>query len=467
MNRKGSVMGKKKNNTTERHVELQPPPSHHRRPVRSRIAMVSTHGYVAAEPPLGAPDTGGQVVYVLELSKKLAELGYSVDIFTRQFDEQPGEETVSENVRILRMPCGGKEFIPKEYLVDHINEWAENVLRFIRKHSLVYEFVNSHYWDGGVGGQELADTLEIPHVHTPHSLGIWKKRNMMEDSPEEDQVLEEKYNFASRIHHEKILYRECELVIATSPIQLDLLRSDYELEPDELRMIPPGYDDNRFYPVGEATRQAIREEYGYDGVVIASIGRLARNKGFDLLIDAFSVVAERCPNARLQLAVGAESSDPNDNAILEEMFALVRQHRLEDTVTITESLPDEEMADFYRAADIFALPSRYEPFGMTAIEAMACGTPAVITVNGGLYRAVSYGHDALYADSHDKYDLGITLVKLVKYARLRRSIGRQGARRVRSLFTWTSIAQQLLRGVEGRHGPTLKVAEREDDGFSA
>ncbi len=451
----------------EHAVELQPAPSHHRRMARSRVAMVSTHGYVAAEPPLGAPDTGGQVVYVLELSRKLAELGYSVDIFTRRFEDQAAEEPVCDNVRILRMPCGGKEFIPKEYLYEHINEWAENVLRFIRDNDLHYDFVNSHYWDGGVGGQELADTLEIPHVHTPHSLGIWKKRNMMEDSPEEESVLEEKYNFGNRIHHEKLLYRECELVIATSPIQMDLLRSDYDLEPEEVRMIPPGYDDNRFYPVGEATRQAIRQEYEYDGVVIASIGRLARNKGFDLLIHAFSVVVERCPNARLQLGVGAESSDPHDNAMLEEMFELVREYGLEEKVTITESLPDEEMADFYRAADIFALPSRYEPFGMTAIEAMACGTPAVITVNGGLYRAVSYGHDALYADSLDKYDFGITLTKLVKYARLRRQVGRQGARRVRSLFTWTSIAQQLLRGVEGRRGPTLQIADHEDNGFTA
>src|SRR5574339_248817 len=81
-----------------------------------RIAMVSTHGYVAANPPLGAADTGGQVVYVLELSKKLAQLGYEVDISTRRFEDQPELEPVAEQVRIVRMPCGGREFISKEYL---------------------------------------------------------------------------------------------------------------------------------------------------------------------------------------------------------------------------------------------------------------------------------------------------------------------------------------------------------------
>ncbi|MCF7854523.1 MAG: glycosyltransferase [Candidatus Pacebacteria bacterium] len=450
----------------EHDIELQPPPTHHhRKGRRQRIAMVSTHGYVAADPPLGAPDTGGQVVYVLELSRKLAELGYEVDIYTRQFEEQSAIEPVEEHVRIVRLPCGGNAFIPKEFLCESLHEWAENALRFIRKEDLDYQFINSHYWDGGVAGQELADTLEVPHVHTPHSLGVWKKRNMQEDAPEEERHFDEKYNFTSRIHHEKLLYRESYLVIATSPIQLDILRRDYDLGRDDVRMIPPGYDDSRFFPVGEATRQATREDYGYDGKVVACVGRLARNKGFDLLIHAFSVVAERIPQARLQMAVGAESSDPGDSEMLEELFTLVRDYELEDRVTITESLPDEEMADFYRAADVFALPSRYEPFGMTAIEAMACGTPAVITVNGGLYRAVTYGRDALYADSFDKYDFGITLMKVLKYGRLRQDLGREGARRVRSLFTWTGIAQQLLRAVEGRSGPTLKIAEFDEEKF--
>jgi mannosylfructose-phosphate synthase len=90
--------------------------------------MVSLHGYVASPPPLGARDTGGQVVYVLELSRKLAQLGYEVDIWTRRFADQPELEPVSDRVRILRAPCGGQEFIPKEYLCDRVPEWCEEAL---------------------------------------------------------------------------------------------------------------------------------------------------------------------------------------------------------------------------------------------------------------------------------------------------------------------------------------------------
>ncbi|MCR6654267.1 MAG: glycosyltransferase [Opitutus sp.] len=147
--------------------------------------MVSTHGYVAAEPPLGAADTGGQVVYVLELSKKLAQLGFEVDIWTRRFEEQPEFDIVSDRVRVIRVPCGGKNFVDKEYLVRHLDEWSERALRFIKKHGLKYQFFNSHYWDAGYATQRLSDALDVPHVHTPHSLGLWKKQLMERDFPED------------------------------------------------------------------------------------------------------------------------------------------------------------------------------------------------------------------------------------------------------------------------------------------
>lgn len=419
--------------------------------------MISTHGYVAAQPPLGAPDTGGQVVFVIEISRKLAQLGYKVDIWTRRFENQPEIEPVDEDVRIIRMPCGGREFIPKEFLYKKLPEWGENALRFIRRNKLTYQFINSHYWDAGLVGQYLAEVLDIPHIHTPHSLGLWKQRQMLEDATDSPEELESRFNFSRRIHHERMLYKECQMVIATSPPQTDLLAKDYEVEPARLRMIPPGYDDNRFFPVSEATRQSIRERYGYEGHIIASIGRLARNKGFDLLVDAFAVVAERDPDARLRLAVGRQTSDPGDESMLSELREKIEGYNLRERVILTDSAPDEEMADYYRAADVFALSSRYEPFGMTAIEAMACGTPTVMTIHGGLHRAMNFGEHALFADTLDSYEFGIALLQILKYPRLRSRLQRDGAHRVRSLFTWTGIAQQLIAAVEERTSPSFQV----------
>lgn len=427
------------------------------RRTRDRIAMISTHGYVAAHPPLGAPDTGGQVVFVIELSRKLAQLGYRVDIWTRRFEGQPEMERVNENVRILRVPCGGDDFIPKEILYQRLPQWSENALRYIHRHRLKYRFINSHYWDAGTAGARLALALGVPHVHTPHSLGIWKERDMRENSEEDAAVLDERFNFAQRIHHERILYREADLVIATTPIQADLLVSDYDVKPDHLRMIPPGYDDTRFFPIGAASRRALRRDLGYETRVIATLGRLARNKGFDLLVEAFGFVAERDPSVRLRMAINDVSSDRGDDSLMNEVLALIEKNGLEDRVTITPSVSDEELADFYRAADVFALSSRYEPFGMTAVEAMACGTPTVMTTHGGLHRAVRFGEHALFADTTDKYEFGVALLQALKYRRLRERLHRDGAHRVRSLFTWTGIAQQLLAAVEDRSRDTYEV----------
>ena len=412
--------------------------------------MVSTHGYVAAEPPLGAADTGGQVVYVIELSKKLAQLGFEVDIWTRRFADQPEIDVINEHVRVIRAPCGGKEFIGKETLVHHLGEWAENTLRFIGRNGLKYQFFNSHYWDAGVATQRLTEALDVPHVHTPHSLGLWKKQLMERDHPDDAQSFESKYNFAQRIHEETGLYRNCDEVIATTPTQVDMIVSDYGAPVEKVHMIPPGYDDNRFFPVSAASRKALRTRLGYEGQAVTAIGRLARNKGYDLLVDAFAVVAPRIPDAILHLAVGGTELNPSEQKILDELKTQVTTLGLDARVKFSGFVADAELADHYRAADAFVLCSRYEPFGMTAIEAMACGTPTVITTHGGLYRAVTFGRHALYADPFDREDLGISIVKILKHPRLAHRLGRMGAHKARSLFTWTGIAQQLTSLVEER-----------------
>lgn len=428
-----------------------------------RIAMVSTHGYVAAVPPLGAADTGGQVVYVLELSKKLALLGYEVDIWTRRFEHQPELEPVADRVRIIRMPCGGDAFLPKEYLCDHLPEWNEHALRFIGRHGLSYAFFNSHYWDAGLAAQHVATVLGVPHVHTPHSLGVWKERQMAGDFPAGKAEFEKRYNFARRIAEERTLYADCDIVVATTPPQLDLIVQDYDVPAAKVRMVPPGYDDHRFFPVSEASRAAIRQRLGFEGKVILALGRLARNKGYDLLIDAFTLVATRVPEAVLHLAVGGKDANANEQAILAELRDRAERTGYGNRIVFGSFIADEDLPDFYRAADLFVLCSRYEPFGMTAIEAMASGTPTVVTVHGGLYRALSFGRHALFADPFDREDLGIIMAKPFRHPRLRERLGRMGAHKARSLFTWTGIAHQLVAAVEHRLAATVNLDDKEWD----
>jgi mannosylfructose-phosphate synthase len=409
---------------------------------RQRIMMISTHGYVGADPELGKPDTGGQVVYVLELSKCLGRMGCQVDILTRQFEGQPASEIVADRVRILRFPCGGDEFIPKETMCDHIPEWVANVKRYVEKKRLRYSFIDSHYWDAGLAGQALANHLHVPHIHTPHSLGSWKRDNMHE-TPEEG---ERKYNFRRRIREEKVIYDECDALIATTWQQRDILTAgEYDTPQEKIRVVPPGYDDTRFFPVSNATCQALEEEHGFEGRVVLALGRMAHNKGYDLLIQAMPPVFKRVEDAKLVLAIGSTEPSEREREQIAELKQLAESLGIADRVVFRDFIPDDELPDFYRMADVFALSSRYEPFGMTAIEAMACGTPAVITTEGGLWEQVTWGLEALYANPFDPEAYGHAICMVLQNPRVADQLALYGSKKARADFTWNGIAQQILK----------------------
>ncbi len=408
---------------------------------KQRIMMISTHGYVAAEPELGKPDTGGQVVYVLELSKCLGRMGYQVDILTRQFEDQTRMEHVAPRVRVLRFPCGGKQFIPKETLCEHIPEWVANVRRHMAAKRLRYAFINSHYWDAGLAGQALANALSVPHLHTPHSIGSWKRDNMDEDP----EVLERKYNFRQRVREEKVIYDECDRLIATTHQQREILANgEYDVPVDKIAVVPPGYDDTRFFPVSRASRQAIKQEYGLECPIVLALGRMAHNKGFDLLIRAMPIVTERVKDAKLLLAVGSTEPTPREQEQVQELKDLANELKIADRVIFRDYIPDAELPDHYRLADVFGLSSRYEPFGMTAVEAMACGTPTVITTEGGLWEEVVWGLEAIYANPFDPEAFGHAICSVLQHPRLTGQLAKYGSQKARARFTWTGVAQQVL-----------------------
>ena len=129
-----------------------------------RILMISTHGYFEGHPSFGRADTGGQVTFVIELSKVFSKFGYRVDILTRKFEDFDQIEQLTEDVRIVRIPCGSGDFIPKEYLVEYLPELIDGFVKYYQENSLSYDFIDSHYWDAGFTGMKLASTFNIPHI---------------------------------------------------------------------------------------------------------------------------------------------------------------------------------------------------------------------------------------------------------------------------------------------------------------
>ena len=146
----------------------------------------------------------------------------------------------------MRIPAGGPQLIRKEWMHEVVPEWVQNAAAWIARRSLSYSLIDSHYWDAGLAGGLLARRLAIPHFHTPHSIGSWKRDNMDGDPRD----LERQYNFARRIRDERAIYDEADALIATTPQQRDVLvAEEYEVEPAKVAVIPPGFDDTRFFPV--------------------------------------------------------------------------------------------------------------------------------------------------------------------------------------------------------------------------
>jgi len=413
--------------------------------------MISLHGYVAGSPELGKPDTGGQVVFVMELAKRFARLGYTVDVVTRQFEGQPAEDRINENLRVWRIPFGGPDFIRKEDMHDWYGDFVSNLLAAVRKHGLRYDVVNSHYWDAGVAGQKIAEELQIPHIHTPHSLGWWKAKDMK--GLGEGKAAN--YRFEERIQKEFVLYRSCDHVIVTSEQQAQLIEDHYDLPSEHITMIPPGIDEQRFTAVTPGQLAEVRETLNMGKCDVYVVGRAATNKGYDLIIKALPHLRALQPEARLVLAAGANSDE--DRKLVEGWKKQAAELGVADAIDWRGYVPDEELANYYRAPGVFALPSRYEPFGMTAVEAMSCGTPTVLTTRGGLYQQVEFGRHALIADPTRPCEFAAMLNMPMQHAWLREKLMVEGARFARRTFGWTGIARRTVELFERYKGKYATV----------
>lgn len=405
------------------------------------ILMMSLHGYVGAEPELGKPDTGGQVVYVLELAKQFSQMGYKVDLVTRRFEDQPEYDEVNENCRVWRIPFGGKNFIRKEDMHDHLDEFVANFLARVAAGGGRYTVVYSHYWDAGWAGQQIAEELGIPHVHTPHSLGWWKRTDMGSKMSEEE--MEKAFRFEQRIRKEFLVYRSCSHVIATTEQQTQILRDQYDILERHMTVVPAGLDEGRFTPVRQEIRRKLQERYNFTEKDVFIVGRMAENKGYDLLLRSLPTLITAVPEARLVAGIGSDNSK-KDAAGVAELKKLAQQIGVNDHIVWANYIHDDDLANNYRSASVFAMSSRYEPFGMVAIEAMACGTPSVVSVHSGLAQLLDFGTQALVADPERATEYGTMLSLPMLYPRLANELSVEGSRFARRNFGWQGIARRIL-----------------------
>lgn len=406
-----------------------------------RIAMINSQGYVQYPAPLGKTDTGGQITYLFELSKALGEKGIKVDIFTRQFDNQPAEEEIFKNVKIIRIPSGPDKFVVKEKIYEYTEDFVENFMHYIQKKGKEYDIIHSHYWDGGYIGMHLARVLDIPHLFTPHSLGKWKKMEMsIEDTP--PQKLKPIYRYHLRIAAEqKIINKADAILLQAESLRIKILK-DYIVDFEKLFVIFPGTDTKIF----NSKKTKYDSQVKLKDNSILTVSRMVPNKGIDRLIDAANLIKKNVP-FHIYIAGGGsnEQGSEEENMFREKVKSLVKKYHLSERVSFIDHIPGELLPAYYRKADILVYPSRYEPFGIVPLESMASGTATIVSNVAGCREVVVDGLNGYTVNPHDRKELAKIIEKLLKDSKLRKKIGENAEFTIKENYTWEIAADEFIK----------------------
>ena len=392
--------------------------------------MLSIHGHVDPQPQLGQVDTGGQVAYVIEMSKHLAKLGLKVDVYTRWFEGKEKIESICPGARIIRIPCGPSHFLRKEDLYPYLDEFAGNLIEFVRSENLDYDVVHSHYWDAGYVALKIKDVFKVIHVHTSHSLGAIKKERVRVSNAEQ------LYRFNIRLKVERDILEKAHVLAPASPLEPDIIREYYGINRDTY-VVPPGVDTDFFSPLTKYQKiEELPKRY------IFSTGRIEYTKGFDLLIRAFSHVRTKLFDVKLILGGGSPKPTNLELRIRKELSSLSSKLSVSDSVIQTGRIPNELLPTYYAKASVVALPSRYDLFGIVALEALACETPVVVSKYAGVSHYIT--SDVGYiCDPENSVGFAEKMIKILCDDEKAREMGKRGRKFVEENFSWEKLAQRL------------------------
>ena len=414
------------------------------------VALVSEHASPLGA--LGGADGGGQNVYVAQLACQLAARGWRVDVLTRA--DAPGLPEVLDwrpGVRVVHVPAGPAEALPKEALLEHMPAFAEAALA--RCMAEDYDLLHANFWMSGLVCAEIKAAASIPFVVTFHALGRVRRRHQgaADGFPDARFAIEER------------VAREADLVIAECPQDRDDLIELYHADPTRIRLAGCGVDPAEFRPVD---RRAARALLGWpqDAFTVLQLGRMVPRKGVDTVIEGFAAFREaQDPNARLVVVGGRDEwPDPEADPELARLMRLAAARGAADAVTFTGRRDRDVLRYHYAAADVFATLPWYEPFGITPLEAMASGLPVVGARVGGIKHTVIDGQTGLLVPPRDAQAASRALARLHADPALRARLGVAGRTRVHERFTWARVARDveaiyaeaLCATAPRIHGPT-------------
>ncbi|MBO9618587.1 MAG: HAD-IIB family hydrolase [Niabella sp.] len=446
------------------------------------IQLFSPHGLIRYhKPEIGRDkDTGGQVKYILELLEALAQHPQvrKVDLFTRRIaDKRVSEtysyetETVAPNARIVRISCGGNLYRPKESLWDNLDEFVDKVIRFIEKQDDYPEIVHGHYADGNYIAGEISKIFETPFIATSHSLGRNKKELLLKEGFPE-AAINQKFNMERRIAEEEKTLRLASLVIVSTAHEIATQYKAYKNK-DEARfkVIPPGINTSVFYPFYRMSMPSFtmpleqeQAQYRVNSEIerflfapakplILSIGRADKRKNFETIIDCYGQDKELQSMANLAIFAGVRkdiTQMPDDEQeILTGLLLLLDKYDLYGKLALPKKNdPALEVPEIYRIAaqkkGVFVNATPGENFGLTIVEAAACGLPVIASPTGGPKEIIGKARNGLLVDVQDTNAIAAALKKIIADTALWEQFSANGIKAGQESYSWEAHVETYV-----------------------
>ncbi len=392
-----------------------------------RVAVLAVHTSPLAQP--GTGDAGGMNVYVLQTALHLARRGIEVEIFTRATASTTAPvERVAPGVLVRSVVAGPFEGLDKYDLPTQLCAFAAGVLRAEASHEPgYYDIVHSHYWLSGQVGWLARDRWAVPLVHTAHTLAAVKNAALADGDAPEPPL---------RTVGEQQVVDEADRLIVNTADEANQLITLHRADPTRIDVVHPGVDLEIFHP---GDRRAARTALGLspDEDVVAFVGRIQPLKAPDIVLRA----AAKLPGVRIVVAGGPSGSGL---ASPDGLVRLADELGISARVTFLPPQSRTSLATLFQAANLVAVPSYSESFGLVALEAQACGTPVVAAAVGGLPVAVRDGITGTLVAGHDVDLWADALDRLLRQGAPQAEAMSRAAAAHAATFSWDDTTDALL-----------------------
>lgn len=390
------------------------------------IAMISYHTCPLAS--LEGKETGGMNVYVLELSRALARGGHHVDVYTRSHEENDALLTSPEpKLRVMHLRAGPQTQLPKQRLVRFIPEFVRAYNAFVQEEGMTYDVVHAHYYQSGLA----ALSIGRPFIMSFHTLGLMKNlvaRNALEREG------------TTRIRAEFTLMKRARMIVASSESDRAYMKFLYDVPEKKIAVVFPGIDTALFHPMDKkAARHHIHADPKHK--IVLFVGRVEPLKGIDTLLYAIKILKKQYGETICLWIVGGDISEDADRwpKTLRELAGVQKTLSLTTSVRFVGRQKQTELPYFYGAADVVVMPSHYESFGMSALEAIGCGVPVITTNVTGISSLIGDEYSSRITSVNNPLLLASQIQKV-----LTRAPSASQTTRMISEHQWTNVADRML-----------------------